>query len=550
MVQRGKGPNVRYRNAAGAFAGLLLLFAQLAAAEGNESQGNQWEGWDPGTVVEINLERGRITEALPFDVPFYLLSKPPEPLVPDLDPVAFLAASPRSEPVCDENRLPAQFCGPYPTDPCRVPIAKVKEKVNDTGNPVEQIEISMPQLRPKQDYCVVVAIPREPRDDEKKLMQEIAEARVRIAANTAASREEVLTTGWFAKMCEEVKASIENTLRERKLTLIPRQGSVMRDCQASAIETLYGELVSRISVENLKTSLADAELTLAAIKDVITAEEEKADPRLKEIRSLASPEKRLEYLGFPPKLPRLLSKEQVTRWTTAVAERKADLERGWKTRDADVKDTCNNREKTLAAPALLRMQCFAASKLDTIHAELGLVAEKQAEFGDDFEGFLKSLAPDIVASVAVGATTWSKFEQRFRWYVSADMGFAHAWDIDESFAYMGVNLYLSPVNKKAPLSGLGVRQPFSRRFAFIIGLPTQNLEDPSRKPLVAGQPVLVGAGIRLNDYLRITAGGLVFDEVDPNPLVNDTRGLKATPFASLSLDINVAGIFTSFFGPR
>ncbi len=89
---------------------------------------NEWEGWDPGTVVEINLQRGRITESLPFDVPFYLLSKPPGPFAPNLDPVAFLAASPRSAPICDENRLPTQFCGPYPTDRCLVPIAGSRKR--------------------------------------------------------------------------------------------------------------------------------------------------------------------------------------------------------------------------------------------------------------------------------------------------------------------------------------------------------------------------------------------------------------------------------------
>jgi hypothetical protein len=547
MPQPGKCSNAGARNvASGLLAALFLLVPRLGGAV--TAGGNEWTGWDPGTVVEINLQRGRITESLPFDVPFYLLSKPPEPLVPKLDPVAFVAANPRSAPACDENRLPTEFCEPYPTDSCRVPITKVKEKVNNTGDPVDQIEISMPQLSPKMDYCVVVAMPREPSAEEKKLMLDIAEARLRIAATTVASREVVLTADWVSNVCEETKASIESALRERKLTLIPRQGSALRDCQAGAIEALYGELVSGTSVGNLAISLAEAELALAALKDVIGAND--ADPRLKQIRSLASPEKRLEYLGFPPALPRLLSKEQVTRWTIAVASRKTELEKDWKNRQTDLTATCNDRQKTLGASAVLRMRCFAASELDAVATDLGSVAAAQAKAGDDVDRLLKSLAPDIVASVAVGATTWAQFEQRFRWYVSADMGFAHAWDIDESFAYTGVNFYFSPVNKRAPLNGLGVRQQFSRRFALIIGLPTPSLEDPSRKPLVAGKPLLVGTGVRLNDYLRLTVGGLVFDETDPDPLVDDTRGLKATPFASLSLDINLVGIFTGFFTPR
>ena len=148
------------------------------------------------------------------------------------------------------------------------------------------------------------------------------------------------------------EASIESALRERKLTLIPRQGSMMRDCQANAIEGLCGELVSGIGVENLATSLDEAELALAKIKDVTTAKEEKTDPRLKEIRS---PRQSREAVGVPggvppEPLPRLLSTEQVTRWKTAVAALKTKLEKGWQTKQADLTATCNNRERCWRPP--------------------------------------------------------------------------------------------------------------------------------------------------------------------------------------------------------
>lgn len=553
MRQPGKCSNVGVRNVAGILAGLLLLVPRLGGAgpaAANTTTGNEWSGWDPGTVVEINLERGRITESLPFDVPFYLLSKPPEPLVPKLDPVAFLTSSPRSAPACDENQLPNEFCGPYPTARCRVPVAKVKEKVNNTGDPVDQIEISMPQLEPKMDYCVGVAMPRQASADEKKLMQKAARDYLDIAVKAASDRQQVLTADWLARECTKIKAAIESELRKKypTLTLIPSQESVLQDCQVTAVTVLYGKLVSNTSLDNLKGSLGSADAVLTALKDAIPDNE--TDPRLKAIRDFTGPEERLQYLISSPELPRLISKEQVDRWAEDAKARQEELKKGWgDTEKTDTRDICNDSAKTKAASPLMRMRCFAASELEGVILDLGSLAVSLSG-GDDIDSLAASVAPLIAEKLAVGATTWAKFEQRFRWYVSADLGFAHAWDIDESFAYIGVNFYGSPVNKKAPLNGFGRRLPFLRRFALVIGLPMTNLEDPSRKPLVAGKPVLVGAGIRLTDYLRLTVGGLLFNEADPDPLVDDTRGVKATPFASLSLDIDVAGIFTSFFAPR
>jgi hypothetical protein len=63
----------------------------------------------------------------------------------------------------------------------------------------------------------------------------------------------------------------------------------------------------------------------------------------------------------------------------------------------------------------------------------------------------------------------------------------------------------------------------------------QSVEDePADAMLVAG------AGLRINDVLRIAGGALVFKAAKTNPLLTDTD-LKVTPFFSMSWDWDAVG---------
>jgi|GEM_PF-3334770 len=151
------------------------------------------------------------------------------------------------------------------------------------------------------------------------------------------------------------------------------------------------------------------------------------------------------------------------------------------------------------------------------------------------------------SAIQVNASTVSSFKTQQKWYISADFGFAYGPDVDKVVPYVGTNIYLQPVNKNAPLS---VRGGFLRRFAFTLGLTVKSLADSSpqtRSDLWDSNSLLVGVGYRITDSGRLGVGALVFNEQDPNPLI-DEESVTVSPYLSLSFDVDVLSFFKQFSG--
>jgi hypothetical protein len=146
---------------------------------------------------------------------------------------------------------------------------------------------------------------------------------------------------------------------------------------------------------------------------------------------------------------------------------------------------------------------------------------------------VKRAAESVV--IVTGATTgnYSTFKN---YYVSVDAGLVYPFEIDNVLPYIGVNLYLRPVNKDAPLNGL------ARRFAITIGITVSSVSDgrsETRDDLFGSQALLLGAGLRLLPSVRAGAGALLFRKLDPNPLIT-RKSLASVPYVSLSLDWDIA----------
>jgi hypothetical protein len=119
-----------------------------------------------------------------------------------------------------------------------------------------------------------------------------------------------------------------------------------------------------------------------------------------------------------------------------------------------------------------------------------------------------------------------------------DVGVASAWDLDEAFSYIGMNLYTRPINKAAPLRR-GEQDWFRKRFSFTLGLSIQTLvKSGAYKGVFADRGLVTAVGWRVLDSIKLTAGGVILKENDRNPLVGDTR-LAITPFVALSVDWDV-----------
>lgn len=170
----------------------------------------------------------------------------------------------------------------------------------------------------------------------------------------------------------------------------------------------------------------------------------------------------------------------------------------------------------------------------------------------DFAGRLQLALRNVF--VADGSTT-GNFDTFSNFYISADAGLIWSHEIDEVVPYVGTNVYLRPVNKNAPLRTLGsFGQTFSRRFAFTIGLTANSIADKgtgtsgrTRDDLFGNQSLLLGAGLRLTDMIRVGAGALVFKQKDPNPLIDDETTGRALYF-TVSFDLNVARLFQGGLG--
>jgi hypothetical protein len=171
--------------------------------------------------------------------------------------------------------------------------------------------------------------------------------------------------------------------------------------------------------------------------------------------------------------------------------------------------------------------------------------------GDRLAGLLASRAAAVAAvaeayrtqvegmAIIAGSTTGS-FQTQSRNYISADTGIVCTPELEECNTYAGTNIYFRPINKAAPLDQFGgFFQTLDRRLSLTLGLTLQGVgDDKTRDDLFNDQSLLLGLGARMTNSVRLTAGGLLFKERDPNPLVSD-ESLTTTYFFSLSFDIDV-----------
>ncbi len=208
--------------------------------------------------------------------------------------------------------------------------------------------------------------------------------------------------------------------------------------------------------------------------------------------------------------------------------------------------------RSLAEPRgpVARAGAFAATLASTAtNVQASLAARTAALDQLAAEVALRAVGVQIVDASSTGT-----FETFQNYYVSADAGLVAAPELDAVVSYVGVNLYLRPVNKNAPLRQLGnFRQTFSRRFAFTLGLTVQSIADssngngPTRQDLFGNQSMLLGAGLRITDMIRIGGGALVFKEDNPSPLITkfDTA---VSYYFTVSFDLNVARAFKGGLG--
>jgi hypothetical protein len=178
----------------------------------------------------------------------------------------------------------------------------------------------------------------------------------------------------------------------------------------------------------------------------------------------------------------------------------------------------------------------AAGLTQNLLARLEAILAERDQALDELSGFLRR---QVSTEVPIVATSTGSFSTRAKNHVSMDIGILFSGDAGEVLPYFAANFYLRPVNRDVPLSQVG---GLGRRFSFMVGITYSSIEEEEngrviRDNLFGTQALVVGAGLRLTDAARFAVGALVFEENDPNPLVDDLS-LTADPFIALSFDFD------------
>ncbi len=169
----------------------------------------------------------------------------------------------------------------------------------------------------------------------------------------------------------------------------------------------------------------------------------------------------------------------------------------------------------------------------------------------EYKAFVQELSAQ---RVYVGRTTTAQAslgqtEDLFPFHVTLDVGGAMLTfdDSEDDFAqYFGVNMYFAAVDPGEPLY---TNYSPARTLSLTFGLTTtggKSTGDGRVSGVVGDQFLLVGGGIRLLTFLRLSGGGLLYRARKPNPLRRGTD-LKVGYYAGLSLDLDAFTVISSGF---
>lgn len=534
------------------FGGLLLFVTSLEAVK--------------FPVVELDLETVQLSQTLPFDIPFYLNVKTDK-----------------------ENKLKKigvwweeRVLGAN-TDCKSVNIKKWWDRKKGT----ERIIIRIDALKPDKNYQFCFRYHWELSSEETEKFKTNVKNKIDCLLKKYAKAEIIKTNDvvndlvdGFSKLSDEKldgvnlafaedsifdvnsqkgKDSLENMIKQaelvgkmvqtqlRKKKYIKNFFSVRGELEAELKEFCRNEVLGSISdldSDKLKGFLPESKIAmgLSALSDDRIAgivsgfqhiENALGYYQGKEMSAFWKPEECNEQIGNFTTLLTELKSVQLLLIKIKNMENSHDpssIKKFANENSSQLNDLLNRLEKC---------QTFVIEMLDYLEKtkrELGKREKRIEEFLNQIEGHVEE-------NVSFVADTTGDFETRAANYISADVGLAWAPLLKEVFPYVGINIYLRPVNKEVPLKLLkslaGYDNTLEHRFSAMVGVSVTSLEkEGERDNLFGKNALLFGFGYRLTDAVRVSAGSLVFRSIDPNPVITDKK-IKFSVFASISLDWNI-----------
>jgi hypothetical protein len=553
-----------------------FLIAGLQAAEAAAADSAAAPAGGAFEDVEIDLGAGIFKKVLPFDVPFLIhaavtddiqavcaayFKEPPRSTCPQPDPQA-------GGPACaGKTSADRQIC-PAPEKP----YTDISRWLRKPGIDSKEFFLLVTPLDPGQRYCFKLVIER--RVSPAQLTTFRAQAHAAIDATLRAPQAvEGLSVADARKLRAALIAAVLGPASRDTISAPP--GSIFDACaQDQDVQTRFNErLAAALEAQNhrkerLRNYCTYQSRTVAPLQDLTSRVRSLAD-RLERARA-ATPAVAQALGPHAQALAPAAFKEfregdpdcADPGWTGNVweaAELAPKLQRAGRLKTA-LDDTSALLE-AVDTPSILAAAGVSSSEIaaaaDVVaslerdarqaQAELQGASQALAQRNGAIDTFVQELgdtlrSPDIL----IEGTSVADFATRSAWYVSADLGAAVAPGIDQAFSYIGLNLYFRPVNKQAPLGGLrDFGRTFTRRFSVMLGLTVQgNLTETGRRDnLLGSQMGVVGAGVRVLDSVRLSAGALVFRKFNPNPLITGET-LATTPFISVSIDWDVESTVT------
>lgn len=544
---------------------------------------------DAGSVVDIDLRAGLVLDPLPFDVPFYFRG------ASDAETTSLSARVLQfPEPVnCLEQEQKGLFAKAAGVLEQRGRREKDKVVLRDLGpatlvteNGQPRFLLLVPALPVNRSYCFRWVLLRDVSDGEARTF--LAEAFQAVDKGLQDLDSETVTAADYDALRAKLIQRVESLLQPGEGLVMPDGAFFDKDASAEQVELEYHEqfaqilarddareealsafrrrqndafgklsaLVASDAWRRVTGALAEQRTANASLDELLKAEPGSLDAIALDPAGLDRVALGLAPGASRPNLDRVFAPGdldgQIAR-LQGTAEGLANLGIvAGRLGGSEVLATAaglNDAAGQAALAALPGPLREAATAVDLAARSLVRLREALQERTGLIQEFIAALRPEVEEVLSVGGSTLAGYQLRAAWYVSADVGLGVASEIDEVFGYMGANVYFQPVNKKAHLGPLfGPQKDFWKRFAVVIGLPQQEMEEPgSLLPVFEDRPLVLGAGLRLNDLLRLTLGGLVFEKEDPDPLVTESDGLTATWFVSLSIDWDVRSSFAPVF---
>ena len=222
----------------------------------------------------------------------------------------------------------------------------------------------------------------------------------------------------------------------------------------------------------------------------------------------------------------------------------------------NIKDIENWKTKTDFANDIALLNSLTVS-MNSIKQELGNVkTDIKGRAGIVTNTSFKNLLQLALESFDIETNTFLDFQSSARAVVSADIGalLTNLNDTPDSWKvlpYLGMNLYLWPVNKTAPLKLLfkeyGTVGGIARITSLHVGVTMQAINNSQNQGIFNmddKRGIIFGLGVRPWRAVRLSYGYMLLNRSNAN-LLNTSYNIVARPYFSISLDLEVRSLIPS-----